>query len=68
MRLEKIMAEALMRVDEDRYLLSAMVFKRVEELSKGAKPLVDMDNKKQKYVDIALKEIAKGHIKLLSVD
>lgn len=62
MRTEEINAKALKYANNDRYLLSIAVNKRVEELYKGAKPLVDMDAKKFKLVDIALMEIAEGHI------
>ncbi len=62
MRTEEINAKALKHTNNDRYLLSIAVNKRVEELYKGAKPLVDMDAKKVKLVDIALMEIAEGHI------
>jgi len=64
MRTEEINAKALQKTNNDRYLLSIAVNKRVEELYKGAKPLVDMDAKKVKLVDIALMEIAEGHINI----
>lgn len=67
MRLEKIVAKALKSVDGDRYLLSAVVFKRVDELSRGAKPLIEADTKKQKLTDIALLEIANGKIDLSKI-
>lgn len=63
-RIEQITAKALNRLNGDRYLLSSMVFERVKELTNGAKPFVDMDIKKSKYSDIALREIADGHISL----
>jgi len=62
MRLEQITAQALERVDHDRYLLSKAVGKRAEELNAGAAPLVDMDVKKSKPTDIALFEIAEGKL------
>lgn len=62
LRTEEINAKALKYTGNDRYLLSIAVNKRVEELYKGAKPLVNMDAKKAKLVDIALMEIAEGHI------
>lgn len=64
MRLEKIIAEALKNVDNDRYLLAKAVGKRANELSKGATPLVDMDIKKSKATDIALSEIAEGKLRI----
>jgi DNA-directed RNA polymerase subunit omega len=67
MRLEKIVAEALNRVDNDRYLLAKAIGKRANELSGGAAPLVDMDIKKAKATDIALCEIAEGKL-LVSLD
>jgi len=64
MRLEKIVAEALKRVDNDRYLLAKAIGKRANELSGGAAPLVDMDIKKAKATDIALCEIAEGKLRV----
>ncbi len=63
-RLEQITAQALERVNHDRYLLAKAVGKRAEELSSGATPLVDMDVKKHKATDIAIHEIAKGKLKV----
>jgi len=61
MRLEEILAQALERVNNDRYILSVAVGQRADELSKGAKPLLDNDQTKDmKYTDIAIKEIASG--------
>lgn len=62
MRLEQITAQALERVDHDRYLLAKAIGKRAEELNAGAAPLVDMDTKKYKPTDIALFEIAEGKL------
>jgi len=62
MRTEQITAQALTRVDDDKYLLSISVGKRVKELVDGAKPLVDLDPKRYKFADIALLEIAQGKI------
>lgn len=64
MKDEQYIAKALERVGEDRYLLSTIVFERVKELSKGAKPLVDMDLRKHKFADIALREVAAGLVGL----
>jgi DNA-directed RNA polymerase subunit omega len=62
MRLEQITAEALKRVDYDKYLLAKAIGKRAEELNSGAAPLVDMDIKKHQPTDIALFEIAEGKL------
>jgi DNA-directed RNA polymerase subunit omega len=62
MRLEKVMAEALKNMDNDRYLLSIAVAKRVEQLSTGAEPVVKIDKKKYKFSDIALMEIAQNKL------
>jgi len=61
MRLEEILAQALEKVNNDRYVLSVAVGQRADELSKGAKPLIDSNQtKNMKYTDIAIKEIASG--------
>jgi len=61
MRLEEILAQALEKVNNDRYVLSVAVGQRADELSKGAKPLLDSEQtKNMKYTDIAIKEIASG--------
>ena len=65
MRLEEITTKALSKLNNDKYLLTAVVAQRAEELNKGAKPLVNMDPKVSKPTDIALHEIAEG---LLVVD
>jgi DNA-directed RNA polymerase subunit omega len=62
MKIEKLTALALERVDFDRYLLAIAVGKRAEEIAAGATPLVDMDPKIDKFTDIALVEIAEGKI------
>jgi len=67
MRLEKIVAEALKCVDNDRYLLAKAIGKRANEISQGSEPLVDMDIKKCKATDIALYEIAEGKLQV-SID
>ncbi len=66
MRTEQITAKALKKVDDDKYLLSIIVAKRAEQLANGALPLVKSDNK-EKFTDIALKEIAEGHVGLESI-
>ena len=64
-RLEQIAAQALENLNHDRYLLSKVIAKRAEELSKGATPLIDgMDIKHNKATDIALKEIAEGKLEV----
>lgn len=61
MRIEEILAQALQRVNNDRYILAVAVGQRADELSKGAKPLIDSNQtKNMKYTDIAIKEIASG--------
>lgn len=60
-RVEEIVSKALKRVDNDRYILSIAVGQRADDLSKGAKPLLDNSEiKNMKYTDIAIKEIASG--------
>lgn len=66
MRIEEILAQALEKVNNDRYVLSLAVGQRADELSKGAKPLIENATiKNLKYTDIAIYEIAKG---ALSID
>lgn len=61
MRLEEILAQALEKTNNDRYILAVAVGQRADELSKGAKPLLDSEQtKNMKYTDIAIKEIASG--------
>ncbi|WP_277641181.1 DNA-directed RNA polymerase subunit omega [Wolinella succinogenes] len=67
-RMEEIAFKALNRVNNDRYLLSNILFARIDELSKGAKPLVNMDVKKHKLADIAMTEVAEGKIALSQID
>ena len=65
MRIEEILALALEKVGNDRYILSLAVGQRADELSKGAKPLLDNSLlKNMKYTDIAIAEIAKGLLKI----
>lgn len=69
MRLEKITADALEQMGNDRYILAVAVSQRVEQLAKGATPLVEeADTKKMKLTDIALMEIAAGKIAVSSAD
>ena len=62
MKIEKLTAMALERVDFDRYLLASAVGKRAEAIANGAAPMVAMDPKVDKFTDIALVEIAEGKI------
>jgi len=62
MKIEKLTALALKRVDFDRYLLASAVGKRAEAIANGAAPMVAMDPKVEKFTDIALVEIAEGKI------
>lgn len=68
MRTEEIAAMALERLDNDRYVLSNLLFARIKELGAGATPLVDMTITKHKLADIAMCEIAEGKITLESVE
>lgn len=49
-------------MEENKYLLTVMVFKRAKQLFAGAKPLVETRSKNP--VDIALKEIESGKVYL----
>ena len=62
MKIEKLTAIALEKVDFDRYLLAAAVGKRASAIANGATPMVNMDSKTEKFTDIALVEIAEGKI------
>lgn len=64
MRLEERMSQALKRVNNDRYILAIAVGQRADELSKGAKPLLDKNTQNMKYTDIAIDEIASGLLKI----
>jgi DNA-directed RNA polymerase subunit omega len=69
MRLEEILSQALERVNNDRYKLSVAVGQRADELSKGAKPLIDISfTKNMKYTDIAIEEIATGALIIESIE
>ena len=60
MRTEQIVAKALEQVNNDRYILSNMIFKRVKQLNNGAQILIKADLRTEKLTDIALREIAQG--------
>ena len=53
MRLEERISKALKQVDNDRYILAIAVGQRADKLSKGAKPLLELNTQKMKYTDIA---------------
>jgi DNA-directed RNA polymerase subunit omega len=60
MRLEERMSKALKKTNNDRYILAIAVGQRADELSKGAKPLLEQNTQNMKYTDIAIDEIANG--------
>lgn len=62
MRLEQLTAKALETANIDRYQLALAVAKRSEELQNGAPTKINVDMKKVKAADVALMEIAEGHI------
>ena len=64
LRLEERISKALNQVDNDRYILAIAVGQRANELSKGAKPLLELNTQKMKYTDIAIDEIASGLLKI----
>ena len=64
MRLEERMTQALKQVNNDRYILAIAVGQRADELSKGAKPLLEQNTQNMKYTDIAIDEIANGLLKI----
>ena len=68
MRTEKITAEALKFVGDDRYKLALLVAKRAEQLSNGAEPLVKTDKANSKFTDIALLEVAEGKVSIASFE
>jgi len=61
-RTEQLTAQALEKVDFDKYLLANAVGKRAEAIANGAQVLLDIDTSNMKYSDIALQEIAEGKI------
>lgn len=62
MRLEQLTAKALETANVDRYQLALAVAKRSEQLQNGASTKLNVDLKKAKAADVALMEIAEGHI------
>jgi DNA-directed RNA polymerase subunit omega len=67
MRIEQINAQALEKVNYDRYLLSQAIAKRVNEFLNGAKPLIEPPKKNMQLTEIATLEIAKGLIKVKEI-
>ncbi|OBV29465.1 DNA-directed RNA polymerase subunit omega [Helicobacter sp. CLO-3] len=67
-RVEQIAAKALEQVNNDRYVLSNIIFKRVKQLNNGAKVLIDANPKVEKLADIAMREIAEGKLLLDRID
>ena len=63
-RLEERISKALKQVDNDRYILAIAVGQRADELSKGAKPLLEVNTQKMKYTDITIDEIASGLLRI----
>ena len=64
MRLEELVTQALKKVDNDRYVLSLAVGQRADELTKGARPLIQNISPNMKFTDIALEEIAGGYLEI----
>ena len=62
MRTEQLTAQALEKVDFDKYLLANAVGKRAEAIANGSPTVLDIDTSDMKYTDIALQEIAEGKI------
>jgi DNA-directed RNA polymerase subunit omega len=62
MRTEQLTAQALEKVDFDKYLLANAVGKRAEAIANGAPSVLDIDTTEMKFTDIALQEIAEGKI------
>jgi|SaaInl8_200m_RNA_FD_contig_31_2288956_length_1189_multi_15_in_0_out_0_2 DNA-directed RNA polymerase subunit omega len=67
MRLEQINSEALKATNNNRYLLATAVAKRVTQLLNGADTYLDRDVTKEEPTNVAIEEIAKGHI-TISID
>ena len=63
-RVEERISKALKQDDNDRYILAIAVGQRADELSKGAKPLLEVNTQKMKYTDIAIDEIASGLLRI----
>lgn len=61
-RIEELVAKALKKVEDDRYLLSVLVAKRAKEILESGNTTVNIVKKGYKPTDIALYEIAEGLI------
>jgi len=68
MRTEQLTAQALEKVDFDKYLLANAVGKRAEAIANGAPSVLDIDTTEMKFSDIALQEIAEGKITVSLAD
>lgn len=68
MRTEQIAAKALEQVNNDRYVLASMIFKRVKQLNNGAPNLVGANLKLEKLADVAMREIAEGKLVLERIE
>ncbi|ETD26716.1 DNA-directed RNA polymerase subunit omega [Helicobacter canis] len=68
MRTEQIAAKALEQVNNDRYVLANMIFKRVKQLNNGAPNLVGANLKLEKLADVAMREIAEGKLVLERIE
>ena len=67
LRLEQLTAKALKLAWDDKYILSVAVSQRSNELADGAKPLLNIDPKKVKFSELAIREIASGVLKIDSL-
>lgn len=67
MRLEQLTAKALKFTSDDKYILAVAVSQRANELANGAKPLLNIDPKKMKFSEIAIREIASGVLKIEAI-
>ncbi|MFH1132091.1 MAG: DNA-directed RNA polymerase subunit omega [Pseudomonadota bacterium] len=56
----RVTVEDCLRKQNNRFALVVLAAKRARQLTKGARPLVDCDNKS---AVTALREIAKGHVR-----
>jgi DNA-directed RNA polymerase subunit omega len=68
MRTEQLVSQALKTTNDDRYLLTAAISKRVRQIQNGADPLVECDIKNEKIADIAIREFAEGLLEISQDD
>ncbi|MBI1987272.1 MAG: DNA-directed RNA polymerase subunit omega [Nitrospinae bacterium] len=54
----------VLKMIPNRFLLVKVASERLQQLNKGAKPLVDLDSDSMSLSEIALKEIAEGKIQI----